>query len=352
MSEDRKPLLGAAIAAGLALYAIAADRHSRRAATLERVGNGELGRRASEPQHIPAIGWWSIVKRVAAAVSRDNISLMAAGVAFYALLSMAPASTALVALYGLMFDPSQVQAQLASLEGVVPAQARGVIADQLTAVVQSNSSRLSIGLIVSLAVTLWSANSATSAMMQALNVAYVERERRSLLRYYASALLLTAASVLFATAALLLVAVIPAIIGLMPFAPSGRALVVWVRWPVLVVLAAAGLAVVYRYAPSRRQPRWSWASWGAVLAILLWLAASALFSLYVGQFATYNRTYGSLGAVVVLLIWFWLTAFAVLLGAELNAEMERQTLHDTTTPPPKPLGRRGAFAADTVAPSS
>ena len=351
MLGDRKPLLGAAIAAGLALYAIAAERRARSVTALARAGNGGLGRGATEPQHITTRGWWNILKRVAADIGRDNISLMAAGVAFYALLSLPPAITTLVALYGLLFDPSQVQTQLAGLEGMIPAEARSVIADQLTAIVRSGSSRLSIGLMVSLAIALWSANSATSAMMQALNVAYVQSERRGVLRYYGSALLLTSASVLFAIASLLLVAGIPAVIGWLPFADTNKELVAWVRWPVLVVIATVGLAVVYRYAPDRREPRWSWVSWGAVAATLLWLVASALFSLYVREFATYNRTYGSLGAVVVLLMWFWLSAFAVLLGAELNAEMERQTVRDTTTRPAKPLGERGAFAADTVAPS-
>jgi membrane protein len=169
------------------------------------------------------------------------------------------------------------------------------------------------------------------------------------LRYYMTSLILTAASVLFAIASLLLVAVIPAIVGLLPSGGFGKALVAWIRWPLLVVLSTIGLAVIYRYAPSRAEPRWSWVSWGAVAATFLWIAGSALFSLYVEYFASYNKTYGSLGAVVVLLMWFWLSAFATLLGAELNAEMELQTARDTTNGSAKPMGRRGAYVADTVA---
>jgi membrane protein len=161
---------------------------------------------------------------------------------------------------------------------------------------------------------------------------------------------LTVALVLFAIISLILVAIVPAVIGWMPLGEFGQILVAWIRWPLLIVLSTLGLAVIYRYGPSRNEPRWSWASPGAVGATLLWLAVSALFSVYVSQFASYNKTYGSLGAVVVLLMWLWLSAFAVLLGGELNAEMERQTARDTTERPAKPLGRRGAYAADTVAP--
>ena len=274
----------------------------------------------------------------------------AGGVAFYGLLSLAPGFTALVALYGLMFDPSQVQAQIATMEGIIPEEARRLIADQLTTIVQGSSSTLGVSFVVSLALAIWSANSGTSALMQALNVAYGEREKRSVVRYYGTALLLTAAVVLFGILSLTLVAIIPAVVGLLPLGDFGKELVGWIRWPLLTILFAAGLSVVYRYAPSRNQPRWSWVSPGAVVATILWIIGSVLFSLYVEKFATYNRTYGSLGAVVVLLMWFWLSAYAILLGAELNAEMERQTARDTTDRPRKPLGHRGAYVADTVAP--
>ena len=349
MTNRNAPLLGAAIAMALAFYAIAVDRRQRWRAPARRAGNGVYGRHAETPYQITAAGWGDILKRVFADVGEDNVSLMAAGVAFYALLSLAPAFTALVALYGLAFDTSQVQAQVASMEDVVPQEARTLIASQLTTIVQANSSQLGIGLVVSLAIALWSANSGTGALMSALNVAYAEREKRNLLRYYGSALLLTGALILFGVVSLILIAIIPAAIGLLPLGRFGTILVDWIRWPVLIVLFSVGLSIVYRYAPSRNEPRWNWVSWGAVAATMLWVIGSALFSVYVGQFASYNRTYGSLGAVVVMLMWFWLSAFAVLLGAELNAEMEHQTARDTTDRPVKPMGRRGAFVADTVA---
>ncbi|HEX7967087.1 MAG TPA: YihY/virulence factor BrkB family protein [Stellaceae bacterium] len=350
MADSNRSILGAAIAVGLALYAIAADRRQQQAGTVERAGNGRYGRYAEEPQQMTAVGWWDILKRVAADISRDNVSLMAAGVAFYGLLSLAPGFTALVALYGLVFDPSQVQVQVATLEGLIPEEARKLIADQLIGIVQNSSSTLGIGFVTSLAIALWSANSGTSALIMALNVAYGEREKRSLLRYYGGTLLLTAGAVLFGIVSLVLVAIIPAVVGLLPLGEFGRILVDWIRWPVLVLLFATALSVVYRYAPSRNEPRWSWVSPGAVAATVLWIVGSALFSLYVREFATYNKTYGSLGAVVVLLMWFWLSAYSVILGAELNAEMEHQTARDTTDAPKKPLGQRGAYVADTVAP--
>ena len=347
--HDRS-VLGAAIAAALTLYAIAAKRRQRALNTVERAGNHGRGRDAEEPVDMPAAGWRDVLRRLALDFGRDNLSLMAAGIAYYALVSFTPALTALVALYGLVFDPHQVAEQVASLEGMIPEEARAVIAAQLNAIVQASSSKLGIGLVVSLALALWGANSATGALMSALNVVYGEHEKRSLLRYYANALALTAALVLFGIVSLVLVAIVPAVIGLLPLGDFGKTLVGWSRWPLLMVLSSTGLAIIYRYAPSRAEPRWSWTSPGAAAATVLWLAGSALFSLYVETFATYNKTYGSLGAVVVLLLWLWLSALSVLIGAELNAELEHQTARDTTRRPAKPMGRRGAYVADTVAP--
>jgi membrane protein len=238
------------------------------------------------------------------------------------------------------------------MEGMIPEDARRIIAGQLTTIVQGSNSTLGIGFIISLLLAIWSANSGTSALITALNVAYAEPEKRGLLRYYAGTLFLTGAAVIFGIVSLVLVAIIPAVVGMLPFGAFGKVAVDWIRWPVLVLLFALALAIIYRYAPSRNEPRWSWVSAGAVLATALWIVGSVLFSLYVGKFATYNKTYGSLGAVVVLLMWLWLSAYAVLIGAELNAEMEHQTARDTTDRPRKPMGRRGAYVADTVAPIS
>jgi membrane protein len=352
MARDRQTLLGIAIAAGLTLYAISAEHRLRRRTLGQRAGNGARGRLAEAPQAITASAWRDILARVFGDIRRDNVSLMAAGIAFYVLLSLAPAFTALVALYGLAFDPGHVQSQVNAVEGLIPPEARQLIAQQLTAVVQARPATLGIGFILSLALAIWSANYATSATMSALNIVYKEEEKRGVLIYYGATLLLTISGVMFALLSLLLIAVIPAGLGLLPLGELGKELVSAVRWPVLLLLFAGALAVVYRYAPSRNQPRWSWVSWGAGAATLLWLVGSALFSVYVGRFATYNKTYGSLGAVVVLLMWFWISAYAVLFGGALNAEMERQTVRDTTDRPEKPMGKRGAYVADTVAEGS
>jgi membrane protein len=349
MAEDRQKLLGITIAAGLALYAALSDRWLPRQTPIQRAGDGGRGRLAEEPRQITLAGWYEILARVVTDIGRDNVSLMAAGIAFYALLSLAPALTALVALYGLVFEPSQVEAQVKAVEGLIPFEGRQLIAQELSNVVRASSSTLGTGFILSLAVSIWSANYATSAMMSALNVVYAEWEKRNLVRYYGTTLVLTVGGVIFALLSLLLIAVIPAVIGLLPLGSFGKALVSAARWPVLLLLYGGGLAVIYRYAPSRNEPRWSWVSWGAAAATLLWIVGSALFSLYVGRFATYNKTYGSLGAVVVLLMWFWMSAYAVLLGAALNAEMEHQTARDTTDRPKKPMGKRGAYVADTIA---
>ena len=337
MADARKPLLGVAIAAALTVYAMAARRRHGVAA----IANSP---RPAAPQEITASGWRDVLMQVAANIGRDNVSLMAAGVAFYALLSLAPGFSALVALYGLVADPAAVEGHVAALHWVMPPEAQQLVADQLTDIVRDHSSSLGIGFLISLVIAVWSANAGTSALISALNVAYGEHEKRGVLRYYGGTLLLTLSSAMCGGLALLLIAVVPASLRWLPLGDSGRALIAILRWPALLLLFAAVLAVLYRYAPSRDEPHWSWVSWGAAAAALLWIAGSALFSAYVGRFATYNKTYGSLGAVVVLLMWLWLSAFAVLLGAELNAAMERQTRRATAgrpdRAPPTPSPRR------------
>jgi membrane protein len=306
----------------------------------------QRGREAAAPQQIPKRGWKEILLRVKDRVSRENISIIAAGVAFYAFLAIPSALTALVTLYGLVFDPSDVQRQLASMSGVMPGAALDLIGKQLATITAAPRATLGVSFIVALLVAIWGARSGMSTMITALNIAYEEEEKRGFLRFQAATFALTAGAIVFAVVTLALIAVLPAIIGVLPLGNAGKTLASVVRWPILLALVVLGLATIYRYAPSRREPKWRWASWGAAVATVLWIIGSALFSVYVGQFASYNKTYGSLGGVVVLMMWLYLSAFAVLLGAELNAEMERQTARDTTKGPEKPMGRRGAVVAD------
>jgi membrane protein len=236
-----------------------------------------------------------------------------------------PGLIALVGLYGLLFDPQQVSEQIRGLSGILPAEAAEAMANQLGEVAGSDRTALGVGSLAAIFLALWSASAGMRTLMQALNVAYEEDETRGTLRFYGTAILLTFAAVLGAIVAIALVVAVPAaltLLGLGPVANTAAGVVT------LLVLAGGmllGLAVVYRYGPSRSKPRWQWVSWGAGFATVAWLIASALFSLYVANFGSYNKTYGSMGAVVILLTWFLLSSYMVLIGGELNAEMERQT---------------------------
>jgi membrane protein len=347
-----------AVAAALTLYGILVKRRqhrieAQRYAVAVRSGGGDRhGRAAAAPHQIPAHGWWEVLQRVVQRISEDNLSVIAAGVAFYGLLSIFPALGALVAIYGLIADPVTVQQQISALQGFLPAEATKLVADQLTSLVSRPRSRLGVGLGVSVLLAIWGARAGTATLMSALNIAYGETEKRNFLVFNAAALALTAAMVLFGIIVILSVAILPAVINLFPLPQSWKNIISYVRWPILALLMMVAIAAIYRYAPSREEPRWRWVSWGAVIATLVWIAGSAGFSLYVAKFSSYNETYGSLGAVVILLMWLWVSAFIVLIGAELNAELEHQTARDTTDEPEKPMGTRGALVADTVASSA
>jgi membrane protein len=348
--NDRATLMGLLIAVALTLYGGAAQRrHARHivAASHGATDDGH-GRAATWPSEIPPRGWWDIALRVKDNLSRHNTSLIAAGIAFYVFLAIPSAVTALVSLYGLVFDPRTVAQQVAAMQGVLPADVIKLVSDQLQAITARPAATLGVGLLVSVLLAIWGARSATGALISALNITYEEPERRNFFRLQAITFGLTLGAVLFAVVALALVAVLPAVVHLLPLGAVGTWVALVLPWPILLVLVMVMLAAVYRYAPSREEPRWRWVSWGAVIATALWLAGSAGFSLYVGKFASYDKTYGSLGAVVVLLLWLYLTAFIALLAAEFNAETEHQTARDSTTGQQRPLGQRGARVADSV----
>lgn len=312
-------------------------------------GHGDAhGRHAEQPGEIPKRGWRDILLRVKTNISEKSLGLISAGTAFYSFLAIPSGFTALIALYGLLFDPSQVERQLMILDGVMPAQALDIIHDQLNTLTSQPRQALGISFAISLVVALWSANSATTSIMTALNVVYEEHEKRGLIRYYATALVITAGAVLFAIVALTLIAVLPAIVDFLPLGDFSKTLATILRWPALMAVFMIGLGIAFRFAPSRSKPRWRWVSWGAFAAVILWIAASALFSFYVSHFNSYEKTYGSLAGVVLLLMWLYFSAYAVIIGAELNAEIEHQTTKDSTTGGEKPMGRRGAKMADTI----
>jgi len=325
------------------------DLEHAREKTLGMRPRNDTGHDAAQPREIPRTGWKAIASRVGSRISADNLSVIAAGVAFYAFLAIPSALTALVVLYGLIADPNGVQHQLTSIGGLMPKDALDLVGRQLKAVTSTSNSTLGISLIVAVIIAIWGARSGMSTLINALNIANAEPEKRGFIRFQLAALGMTAGAILFAVISLLLIAILPAAIGFLPFGDFGKTVATVVRWPVLLVIVVLGLAAIYRYGPCRSEPRWRWVSWGAAVATILWLAGSALFSVYVGEFANYNKSYGSLGAVVALLMWLYLSAFVVLLGAVLNAEMEHQTKRDTTTGSEEPMGRRGAKMADTVA---
>jgi membrane protein len=306
------------------------------------------GREASTPREIPARGWLDIARRVKDQIKRDRLSIIAAGVAFYGLLAIFPGLVALVATYGLVADPAQIERHVASLSAILPPQAAEVVMNQLRDLASTNRAALGLGAIGGLLVALWSASSAVRTLMEALNIAYDEEERRGIIRFYGTALLLTFGGVIAVILAIALVVGLPAFLNLMGLDWLIEIVVSFARWPILALLAIVAFAVIYRFGPSRSKPRWRWVSWGATAAVALWILGSALFSLYVTRFGNYNETYGAAGAVVILLMWFLLSSYAVLIGAEINAEMERQTRRDTTSGRERSMGARGAYAADTV----
>jgi membrane protein len=311
-------------------------------------GNG-IGHGATKPTDIPKAGWWAILKRTWAQMSEDNVSMLAGGVAFFAMLSIFPALTAMVSLYGLIADPRSVEQQVAALGTVLPPEALGIISTWLHNLVQGPPQKFGISLIVSVALALWSARAGTGMLMTAVNICYGEKETRNFIRFNLQALALTVGLILFGILALALVAVMPVVLNFLPLPETWRTTLALVRWPILAGLVSVALAVVYRYAADRADPKWRWVTPGSVLVTVLWIAASMGFSVYVSSFGNYDQTYGSLGAVIILLFWFYITAYVILAGAELNAEIEHQTARDTTTKPERPMGRRGARMADTVA---
>lgn len=313
--------------------------------TLERE---HPGAHADVPTDIPRRGWWQIARRAWSEGKSDNLSLVAAGVAFYAFLALAPTLVATLLLYGLVRDPADVRSQAADWTDTLPSDAASIITTQLEQLSASSSSSLGLGLVVALALALWSAAGGVGNLITAINIAYDEKETRGFVKRKALALGLTLGAIVFVVIALGLVAAAPAVLdGVVDSGPLRWGLEA-ARWLVLLLAMIGMLAVLYRVAPDRADPKFSWVSVGAVTATVGWLVASLGFSLYVDNFGSYGKTYGAMAGVVVLLLWLWLTLYLVLLGAELNAEAEQQTVTDTTTGQPEPLGQRDAVKADSL----
>jgi membrane protein len=308
-----------------------------------------VGKDAEKPTEIPPRGWWQVVRRAFKESSADNVPILAAGVAFFAFLAIFPAMIAAITLYGIFADPETVAAQVRDLSAALPEQAQPILADQLQSVASASGGALGIGLVVSLLAAVWSASSGTGNLLKAINIAYDEDESRGFLKVRGIALALTLGAIVFLLLTLALVAVVPVVLNVLPLGQVGTILAQVLRWVLLVALVVAALAVTYRIAPDRDQPRFSWVTTGSLVATVLWIIGSVAFSLYVNNFGSYNKTYGAIAGVVVLMLWLYLTSYIVLLGAEINAESERQTRADTTRGASAPMGERGAAAADELA---
>ena len=259
-----------------------------------------------------------------------------------------PALVAVVSIYGMVSSPADVTRQIGDVLKAAPAEARNLVMTQLTDLTRSSGAKASLGAVLGVLIALWSASSGVRHLIEAINLAYDEEETRGWVKLHAMALLLTVGAVAFVVVAFALITVLPSALASTALGTPARVAFNILRWPLLFVGLLIGLAVVYRYAPDRDEPKWSWASPGAIAGATIWLIASLAFSLYAANFAKYNKTYGSLGGVIILMMWLLLTAFAVIFGAELNAELERQTMADTTEGEARPMGARRAEAADTV----
>src|SRR5262245_32801092 len=307
------------------------------------------GREAEKPADIPAKGWKDIAWRVYENIQNDRVLLVAAGVTYYGLLALFPATAAIVSLYGLFADASTINEHLSQVSGFLPEGALQVVGDQVKRIAAKGQATLGFAFLGTLALSLWGSNAGTKAIFDGLNIIYKEREKRGFLKLTLYSLTFTIGAMALALVSLVGIVAVPVVLKMLGIpAHSGEGLLPLLRWPALYLILLFGLACLYRYGPSRRQPRWRWVTWGSALAGAIWIIGSLLLSWYVSNFGTYNATYGSLGAVIGFMVWLWLSTTIVLIGGEINAELEHQTAKDTTEGRKKPMGTRGAKMADEI----
>lgn len=306
------------------------------------------GHFADNPAQIPLPGWREIARRTVGELKTDRVAMMAAAIAFAALIAVFPALIAALSLFGLIVDPIKAAQLAGEMTATLPTDAGAILRDQIQSLATADDKALGGSFVIALVVALWGASGGISMTLTGINVAYDETEVRSFVRRRLLSLGLAVVAVLFFIVAIVLIAVVPAVIRDLGLGIVGQGAALVARWVVLGLLIVTGLAALYRVAPEREDAKWVWISPGALTGAVLWLVGSGLFSLFVNNFGRYNDTYGAVAGVVVLMLWLQLSAFIVLLGAEINAESERQTLRDTTTGPPEPIGQRGANPADTL----
>jgi membrane protein len=280
----------------------------------------------SEPRDAGEPGWGEILRRTGRQLSKDHATLVAAGVAFYVFLGMIPALAAIISIYGMVMDPEQVQSHFEYLTTVLPAETKQL--EQQMMDIASNRAVAGWGAALGLLFMLWSGSKATKALIMAVNLADNRSEERGFVKVTLLSLGLTLAGVVFAALAIALIAVLPAVLSAFGLGNTTQTLLVWLRWPLLIAGFCVALALLYRYAPSRPAVPWKWVSAGTGAAVIIWAGGSLLLSWYVSRFGDYNQTYGSLAGIVLLQLWLFLTAYAVVIGAELNSEVERASSQD------------------------
>ena len=308
----------------------------------------ERGRTAEWPSEIPAQGWKDVGWRVWSEIGEDRVMLIAAGATFYLLLALFPALTAFVSVYGFVADPQTIADQISYLGGLMPSGGLEIIQGQLESLATQNENALTVGFVTGLAIALWSANNGVKTLFEAMNIAYEEKEKRGFFMLNLVSFAFTLGAIFIAIAMITMVGVVPAVLSFLRLDRWAELLISLLRWPVLLIAIFIGITLIYRFGPSRRRAKWRWLNWGAVIATVVWVIASIGFSFYLQNFADYNATYGSLGAVIGLMMWTWISVIILIVGAEINAEVEHQTSQDSTVGRWKPMGERGATMADTV----
>lgn len=310
------------------------------------------GRHADVPAEIPAKGWKDTLLRVKKEISDDKVSMLAASMSYYALLACVPALTSMVLLYAWFSNPSEISNHISQISRFLPSEAEEILRGQLTALASKAPTTLGLSAIGTLLFSLWSASKGSTSVIEAMNIIYGEKECRGFVKRTAMALGFTLLGTVLSLVAILVVVAMPAITSAFNFGPMFETLGSAGGWVILLFIFSFYLSCLYRFGPCRQKAKWQWVSRGSIIASVLWALTSALFSWYASSFGNFNKTYGSLGAVVVLMTWFWLSSYIILLGGEINSELEHQTKKDTTTGQPKPMGTRGALMADTVGPSA
>ncbi len=306
------------------------------------------GRDAEKPSHIPAKGWKDIMFRVKDEMAADHVGLIAAGVAFYTLLALFPAITAMLAIGGLLVEPSQIVDQLRNVTQIMPENVAEIILTQAQEVAGSQKAGLGLAAGLGIVLAIYSSSKGVGSLIEGLNVAYDEDETRGLIRLKLVTLALTITLILGVVGALFMMTVIPLALSFVQLGAAAEIIVTGAGWLIMLALIMLALAVIYRFGPDRDRPEWRWASLGSVIACLSWVLATAGFAFYASNFGSYNESFGSLGGAIVLLMWLWISAYVVLMGAELNAEIEAQTRYDTTVGPDEAMGTRGAEKADNL----